>query len=324
MTSFSSTNPDEVVRPTKHAPTRHLANSARAYYELTKPGIIYGNAIAALGGFFLASRGALEWRTLLAMLAGLSLVIGSGCTFNNYFEQDLDTLMARTKNRPLPRGAIAPRAALVYAILLGSAGTIILALGTTRLATLTALLGLFAYVVLYTLLTKRRTAYATHIGALAGATPPVVGYVAISGHFDLAALILFLMLVLWQMPHFFAIALFRREDYAAAKIPVWPLVKGIPSTKRQTLSYVILFGIASVLLYVFDYTGIAYGAIATILSITWVALAVRGFSDTHENRWAKRVFFFSLIVLTVLCATMALDAHTPKNTAPAHYVPTFV
>ncbi len=296
----------------------------REYYKLTKPGIVYGNAIAALGGFFLASRGTFEWRTLAAMLAGLSLVIASGCVFNNYFEQDLDSLMARTRNRPLPRGTVTPRAALIYALFLGVVGTTLLALGTTLLATLAALLGLFAYVVLYTLLAKRRTPYATHIGALAGAAPPVVGYVAVTGHFDLAALILFVMLCLWQMPHFFAIALFRREEYAAAKVPIWPLVKGVPSTKRQMVAYVVLFAAASVLLWVFDYTGLVYGIVATVLGIAWVAFAIAGYAQADENRWAKRVFFFSLIVLTVLCATMALDARASTQAAPARYVPTFV
>ena len=296
----------------------------RDYYELTKPGIVYGNAIAALGGFFLASQGVLEWRTLGAMLAGLSLVIASGCVLNNYFEIDLDRLMERTKSRPLPRGAIAPRAALVYATILGLAGLLALALGTTILAAAVALFGLFVYVVLYTLLTKRRTPYATHVGSLAGATPPVVGYVAITGHFDIAALILFLMLVLWQMPHFFAIALFRRDEYAAAKVPVWPLVKGVPSTKRQMVGYVALFAAASVLLWVFDYTGRVYGITAIVLGVAWIAFAIAGYAQTEENRWAKRVFFFSLVVLTVLCATMALDARQTGPAKPARYVPTYV
>ncbi len=321
--SFAQSKPVPGTPPSAFSHSTAVS-TLRAYYELAKPGIVYGNAISALGGFFLASHGALMLPTLAAMLAGLSLVVASGCVFNNYLDRDIDRLMLRTQERPLPRGAIAPRASLVYATFLGLAGTLILARGTTPLATTMALFGLFTYVILYTLLSKRRTPYATHLGSIAGAMPPVVGYCAVTGRFDLAALILFVMLCLWQMPHFFAIALFRRDDYAAAKIPVWPIVKSVRKTKEQIVLYVSAFAIVSVLLWPFGYTGIAYGLTAIVLGIGWIALSLRGFRGTDDATWAKRVFLFSLVILSVLCAGMALDARPPTVHAPIRYVPAFV
>src|SRR6185437_15386626 len=166
----------------------------RTYYRLTKPGIVYGNSITAAAGFFLASRGHVDWGKFLAMLVGLALVIASACVFNNYLARHIDTRMDRTKKRALAIGAISHRAALIYASALGLTGLLILAVFTTWLATLCALAGHVLYVAAYGY-TKRRTPWGTEVGAISGAAPPVVGYTAVTGHFDAGALILFLILV---------------------------------------------------------------------------------------------------------------------------------
>jgi len=217
------------------------------YYSLTKPGIIFGNAIPAVAGFFLASKGHPNAGLFIAMLVGISFVIASACVFNNYIDRDIDKFMARTKKRALPTGIISGRNALLYAIVLGVIGFSLLLFYTNLLTTFVGFVGFFVYIVLYGI-SKRRSVYGTIVGSIAGAVPPVVGYVAVTNNFDMGALLLFLILVIWQMPHFYAIAIFREDDYAAASIPVLPIKQGIKATKIHMVLYIAAFLIATVML----------------------------------------------------------------------------
>ena len=194
----------------------------KRYLLVTKPGIIFGNLISVVGGFFLSSKGSLELDLFLATLVGVSLVIASGCVFNNYIDRDIDCLMERTRNRVLVQGLIGPRATLGYATGLGIVGVALLYWVNPLSAALGGL-GFVVYVGLYTLWLKRRSVYGTLVGSLSGATPPVIGYCAVSNEFDSGALILLLIFSLWQMPHSYAIAIFRFKDYQAAAIPVLPV-----------------------------------------------------------------------------------------------------
>jgi heme o synthase len=163
---------------------------------------------------------------------------------------------------------------------------------------------------MYTLLWKRRSPFGTFIGAISGATPPVVGYCAVSDRFDLGAVLLFAILVLWQMPHFFAIGIRRSDEYAAAGIPILPVKASTQTTKLSMLLYIITFAIAAPLLTIFGYTGLAYLVITIFLSLVWLGLAIKGFWITgHENdvRWARKMFFTSLIVLTVIFITITFS-----------------
>jgi len=284
----------------------------KTYYQLTKPGIIYGNAITATAGFLLASStrggGRINFWLLLAALIGLSFIIASGCVFNNLLDRDIDGKMARTKNRALVVGEIPNRNAIVFGTVLGFLGVFVLALHANLLAMGVALFGLFVYVVLYTPL-KRRSVYGTVVGSLAGAVPPVVGYCAVTGHFDIGSLILFFILVSWQMPHFYAIAIFRLKDYVSAGIPVLPAVKGVLTTKIYMMVYIVVFIIATHLLVVFGFTGHLYAAISGLLGLSWLGLAITGFkTNTDDTLWARKMFFFSLVVLVLLCAIISTDA----------------
>jgi protoheme IX farnesyltransferase len=281
-------------------------NTFATYYWLTKPGIIYGNAITAGAGFFVASKGHVSLSLLLAMLIGLSLVIASACVFNNYIDRDIDAVMARTRKRALVKGLVSLRHALAYATILGLAGAMLLAAGTNLLTLALALAGWFFYVVVYGI-AKRRTVHGTVIGSISGAVPPVVGYAAVTGHLDLGALLLFVILVLWQMPHFYAIAIYRREDYAAAHIPILPIVSGPRAAKIQILLYIAAFMIASLALTAFGYAGYAYLAVAAVLGLTWLGLGLRGFAAANDQHWARKMFRFSLIVITLLCIVMSLN-----------------
>lgn len=282
------------------------------YYRLAKPGLVYGNLIPAAAGFLLASRGSvILFPILVAMLAGLAFVMASGCVFNNYIDRDIDAAMGRTKDRALVARRISGRSALVYGTTLGLIGFFLLALFTNLLAVAAAATGFFFYVLMYSLWSKRRTVHSTLIGSIAGATPPVVGYVAASGRFDLAAALLFLILVVWQMPHFYAIGIRRFGEYAAAGIPILPVKQGIPATKKRMLVYIIIFALIAPLLTVFGYTGFAYLAIAVALCVAWFVLCLSGFRSVGPGTdafWARRMFLFSLVVMVTLFAAIALGA----------------
>ncbi len=276
-----------------------------AYYWLTKPGIVYGNLLPAAAGFFLASRWEVNWLRLAAMLVGLGLVIASACVFNNMLDRNLDAKMARTRRRALVTGRISLTAALIYAAALGLIGTTLLAACTTGLALACALAGLVGYVVVYGV-AKRRTTAGTIVGSLPGAVPPVVGYTAVTGHFDLAAALLFATLAVWQMPHFYAIALFRVHDYTTANLPVLPVKHGAAVTKRHILAYIVAFTVISPLLTVFGYTAWPYLVAMIALGLAWLVLGIRRFRTENNAAWGRIMFRFSLIVLLAFSLLVSL------------------
>jgi heme o synthase len=278
----------------------------RTYFSLTKPGIIAGNAITAAAGFALASRGNINIWLLLATLAGLSFIIAAACVINNCLDRIADGKMVRTRNRVLVKGLVSVQNAVVFAIALGLCGIFVLARYTHLLTLIVALTGLFVYAAMYTLW-KYRSSYGTLIGGIAGAVPPVVGYTAVSHGLDLGAFLLFAIIFFWQMPHFFAIAIYRLNDYAAASIPVLPIDKGMLATKKQMLFYTFAFTAAAVMLTFFGYTGYFYLSVAALLGLLWLRLCFKGFKTDNDTRWARQMFLFSLITVTVLSLMMAID-----------------
>lgn len=269
------------------------------YYLLTKPGIILGNLITLAAGFLLASKGTINFGLFLATLLGLTFIMASACVFNNYIDRHIDKKMARTKGRALASGLIAGRSAILFAIVLGALGNAILLAYTNLLTVFVAGLGFFVYVVLYSLW-KCRTIYGTAIGSIAGAVPPVVGYCAVSNRLDAGALILFAMLVLWQMPHFYAIAAMHLKDYAAAGIPALPIKKGMFRTKVHMTLYIVAFILVAALLTLFHYTGYAYLAVTVTLSLAWLWLCLTGFYSPNDQQWGREMFRLSLVVLTAI------------------------
>jgi protoheme IX farnesyltransferase len=276
------------------------------YYLLTKPGIILGNLITLAAGFLLASKDRVDPWLFLATLMGLAFIIASACVFNNYIDRQVDRKMERTKHRPLAAGLISGTNAIIFAIALGVIGNLILFLYTNLLTVLVAGIGFFVYVVLYSIW-KCHTIYGTAIGSIAGAIPPVVGYCAASNHFDAGAMILFMMLVLWQMPHFFAIAMYHFEDYAAANIPVLPVIKGSLRTKVHMVLYIVGFILTAALLTFFNYTGYLYLTVTITLSLLWLALCLQGFKSHNDQQWGRLMFQLSLVIITAICFVIPLD-----------------
>jgi len=287
----------------------------KRYLQVTKPGIIFGNLISTVGGFLLATQGRLDWTLLLATVVGLSLVVASGCAINNCIDRDIDARMARTQKRVLVTGDMSPKAALAHGFVLGVAGFATLAIWTNVLALCCALFGFLIYVGVYSLYMKRKSVYGTLVGSLSGAVPPVAGYCAASGRFDSGAAILLLMFCLWQMPHSYAIAIFRFKDYEAAKIPVLPVVKGISEAKQQIVLYILAFAVATLLLVFYGYAGYGYLAVACATSLWWLKMALSGYKESTDDRvWARQVFFFSIITVTALSVMMAVDGQVPAHT----------
>lgn len=276
------------------------------YLSLTKPGIIFGNLVTTVGGFYLVKPHA-SFLLLLFTLIGISLVIASGCIFNNYIDRDIDPLMERTKNRATALGLVSTRKLLLFGALLGVCGFSVLFFLTNILATCIALMGFFFYSVAYSLYFKRSSVYGTAIGSISGAVPPVVGYCAASNTFDAGAVIVFFMLVIWQMPHSYAIAIYRLKDYMAANIPVLPVKKSMRYTKISMLIYVLIFSIVSLLPTFFSYTGIYYLSVAIIVNLYWIYLSLQGFLISDDMLWARKNFLFSIILITLLSLMMVVN-----------------
>ncbi len=277
----------------------------KAYYRLTKPGIIYGNLLAAVAGFLLASQWSINLFLLIYMVVGLSTIIASGCVFNNILDRKIDSKMDRTRKRSLVTGKISIASALVYGTALGITGFFVLYFFTNTLTTLIAFTGWFFYVVVYGV-AKRGTVYSTIIGSVAGAVPPVVGYVSVTNQVDFLAVFLFLILVVWQMPHFYAIAIFRKKDYETAGLPVLSVKEGIDSAKKHIIFYIVLFTILTSSVFVFGFKGYIYLIPILYISIYWLFESIDGLKQENSEVWARKMFKTSLLVLLVFCITISI------------------
>jgi len=282
----------------------------KTYLWLTKPGIIIGNLITATGGFLFASRKDVDFFLLLAVLAGTALVIASGCVFNNYIDRGIDKKMARTKNRALAKGRIPTLHALIYGAVLGLAGFSVLGLFTNALTVWIGAVGLIFYVVLYGFW-KRRSVFGTVVGSVAGAAPILAGYVAARNEVDTGGLLLFIILAVWQMPHFYAIAMYRLLDYRAAGLPVLPVVHGNGMAKQYILLYITAFIAAACALTTFGYAGYIYLAVVTTFGFVWLWKGFKGLTATDDTAWARTMFRFSLRVITVFSIMISVDAWLP-------------
>ena len=288
----------------------------KKYLFLTKPGILFGNFITTLGGFFLAAQGSIDCLLLLLTLIVTTFVVASGCVVNNVIDQDIDQKMQRTMNRALVKKTISPTIALLYAFVLGMIGFGMLWFYVNAYAFLFAVIGFVVYVGFYSLWTKRTTIHQTVIGSISGASPPVIGYTAVSHHFDMAALLIFVAYALWQMPHSWAIAIYRFDDYKNAGVPILPVARSIYRTKIESLIYVVLFTVAMNALYVYGYTNVVFLVICNLLCAYWFYIGILGFKAEDDQLWAKRFFLFSVILITVISLSFSFTFKSPAPFLP--------
>lgn len=288
-----------------------MKDKALAYYQLTKPGVLYGNVLTAVAGYFLAAAGDVHWGVFAAMLVGMTLVVASACVINNYLDQDIDRVMARTKKRPSVTGIIPGPHILAYGILLGLAGLAVLVMWTNWLVVWIGILGFVTYVWLYGALSKRRSIHGTLVGSISGAMPIAGGYAAVNGVIDPGLIIVFLVLFFWQFPEFYSIGIYRRKEYAAAHVPIMPVVKGVQSTIMQIYIYTVLYVLSTLALTVYGYTGIVYFGIMFAFGAIWIRRAAEGLSTGEPEAWARRMFRESMINLLVFCAAISAGPLLP-------------
>lgn len=292
-----------------------MERHTRSYLQLIKPGITISNTMSGIAGFFLAVSVVMpSWATLFSTLFGVvvgtAFIIASACVVNNVLDRGIDQRMKRTVKREIAAGTIGVPKALIFAALLGIIGFTVLLLFTSFVAFILGIIAYVWYVGVYGL-AKRTTALSTIIGGVAGALPPMAGYVALTGSIDLAAIIVFFILFFWQMPHFYAISIFRRDDYAAARLPVWSVKHGIKGAKVQIFAFTILYAIAVVLLAVFGYTGVVYLVLSVALAAYWIYKGLRGYNKLEDSKWARMMFGVSLLVLLSQCALIAVGGFLP-------------
>jgi protoheme IX farnesyltransferase len=279
----------------------------KQYYYLTKPGIIRGNLLTGIGGFFLASRGDFDWWRLFFLIVGMALVIGSSCVFNNIYDRDIDKRMQRTQKRATVSGEISVPEALVFGVILGVVGTGLLIWKVNFLTAVLGLIGLVTYVGAYTP-AKHRTPYATLIGTIPGAVPPVAGYTAVANRLDVTCLLLFFILIAWQMPHFYAIAIRRLTEYKAARVPVWPAVHSVRQTKQQIIIYMVVFIFCVLALSFAGKASWLFGGVLGLYGLYWLYATLRSYNDGDDTKWAKAVFLRSLPVLPLFSLLLAISS----------------
>ena len=274
---------------------------------------MYGNVLTTVAGFLLAAgyKQRFDAGLFIATIIGTTLVIASACTINNYFDRDIDSIMARTKARAVASGKIKGRHAVIFSIVLGALGLSVLILGVNWLVVAIGLIGFIDYVWLYAMFSKRRSVHGTLVGSISGAMPITAGYCAVTNRVDGGAILVFLALFFWQMPEFYSIAIYRRKEYQAAGVPVISVVKGVKRTKIEILLYTIAFVAATLLLTIFGFTGYLYFVIMALLGSYWLLLAIKGLHRTDSDQWARQMFHFSLVVLLAYCLALSIGALLP-------------
>jgi protoheme IX farnesyltransferase len=283
-----------------------MASRAGKYYELCKPRVVYLIVFTAVVGMFLAVP---DWPPLNALIAGtlgIGLAASSAAAINHLLDQRIDAVMARTRDRPLPTGQLEVKQVLSFALILCVLSMAILVLWVNALTAVLTFLSLIGYAIVYTIWLKRATPQNIVIGGAAGAAPPVLGWTAVTGTVDPNALILFLIIYVWTPPHFWALAIHRRHDYAAVDIPMLPVTHGVRFTRWHILFYTILLVLVTTLPYLTSMSGLLYLAGVTVLNIGFLWYALRLLSDTDEAL-PMQTFSYSVIYLMVLFVFLLAD-----------------
>ena len=282
----------------------------RDLVALTKPRVMSLVVFTGLCGLLAAP---VQLPPVLAFTAILCIALGAGAAgaLNQWYEADLDAKMRRTANRPLPARRMDRQTALHFGVGLGAFSVVLMDLATNHLAALLLAVSILFYVLIYTVWLKRRTAQNIVIGGAAGAFPPLIGWVAATGQVDLMPALLFAIIFLWTPPHFWALSLFVRSDYANANVPMLPVVAGIQNTRLQILLYSITVAVAGIAPYALGLTGLVYGASAVVLNAVFLFLAVAVFANRAEEvsgmKPERRLFAFSILYLFALFSAVVID-----------------
>jgi protoheme IX farnesyltransferase len=277
-----------------------------AFYALTKPRVVSLIVFTAVIGMFLATPGMVPLQILLAGTIGIALVAGAAAAFNCLVEQKIDARMQRTSRRPLPRGELSNTQTLIFAGVVGGVGLWVLATFVNVLTMWLTLATFVGYAVIYTVLLKPATPQNIVIGGASGAMPPVLGWAAVTGEVTLEAMLLFLIIYTWTPPHFWALALYRTEEYAKAGLPMLPVTHGPEFTRLHVLLYTFILFAATLLPFVVRMSGWLYLLSAIILGLWFIVYSVR-IHLHYSDRLAQKTFRFSILYLALLFAALLLD-----------------
>ncbi len=283
-----------------------LTLSWRYYLALCKPRVLLLIVFTAMVGQLLASTDETRWTLILFSTLGIGLAAAAGAAINHWADRRVDAVMARTRNRPLPQSEISPRSALVFALVIASLSMAILFVEVNLLTTVLTFLSMVGYSVIYTLYLKYATPHNIVLGGASGAAPPLLGWTAVTGEVGVEAVILFLIVFLWTPPHFWALAIKRREEYAKAKIPMLPVTHGVAHTKRQILVYTLLLTGITLLPFLIGMSGILYLTGSMVLGARFIWYAVK-LKTGGDDDFAGKTFKFSILYLSLMFGLLLLD-----------------
>lgn len=276
------------------------------YLELCKPRVVALMLLTVLVGMYLATPQSVAFSILLPSLIGIAFCAGSAAAVNHLVDKRIDILMARTQKRPVAQGRVSQKHALVFAAIMGSLGLFILGYWVNNLTAILSFITLIGYAGVYTGYLKRATPQNIVIGGLAGAAPPLLGWTAVTNHLDPNALLLVLIIFVWTPPHFWALAIYRYQDYKDAEIPMLPVTHGIRYTKLNIFLYTVLLLVVSVLPFAVGMSGLLYLGSAVILGLRFLYWALR-LLKTEEGVIAMRTFRFSIVYLLLLFVFLLID-----------------
>ena len=278
----------------------------KSYYHLCKPNVVYMMLICAFVGMLLAEQYVSSYLYLFVSLLGIALCAASAAAINQVIDRKTDASMTRTDQRPIPQGDLSPMHASVFALIIGISGSMILYFFVNTLTMVLTITSLIGYAFIYTVYLKRATPQNIVIGGLAGAAPPLLGWSSITNTIDPYALLLVLIIFVWTPPHFWALAIYRKDEYAKESIPMLPVTHGVEFTKLQIVLYTIILFIVSILPYVVLMSGIIYLVSALILSSIFMYYAVKLFVS-KDNEIAMKTFQFSIYYIFLIFLALLVD-----------------
>jgi protoheme IX farnesyltransferase len=290
---------------TDAAEAAHQAASVGDFVQLLKPRVMSLVVFSGFAGLYVAPGHIHPFLAAVAVLC-IGVAAGASGAINMWYDRDIDAVMRRTRNRPLPAGRMDPAEALGFGVVLSLLSVLVMALAVNYVAATLLAIAIGFYVFVYTIWLKRRTPQNIVIGGAAGAFPPMIGWAATTGEVSLVSLSLFALIFMWTPPHFWALALVKNGDYKNAGVPMLPVVAGDTATKRQMLVYTILLLPVALVPCALGFASLAYAAVATVMSLVFIGFALRLLGDT-QNRTAMKMFSFSLLYLFVLFAALIAD-----------------
>ncbi|MDH5368878.1 MAG: heme o synthase [Gammaproteobacteria bacterium] len=298
--------------PSSKSPKVGFFSTCNNYYELCKPRVVMLLVFTAVIGMFLATPGMVPWEPLVFGTLGIGLAASSAAAINQVVDQKIDSAMRRTEERPLPKGNVTNTQAMIFAVIIGAIAMIILTFLVNGLTAWLTFLSLIGYAVIYTMFLKHATPQNIVIGGAAGAAPPVLGWTAVTGTIDPNSLWLFLIIFAWTPPHFWALAIHRKDEYAKANVPMLPVTHGVEYTRRQVLLYTIIMCAVTLMPFAVRMSGIVYLVGAIILNVIFLYYAIK-MQSGKDPSIPMKTFGYSIIYLMLLFALLLIDHYLPQS-----------